>query len=210
MTEAPNRSHAVVAKRKAPKKSIDFFPTPFFATEALCNRLTALGERLDDKLCLEPAAGGGHMVEVLERHFKEVVARDLHDPGGVGYERQDFLNYLVDRNRYQWVITNPPYTLAEDFAHRAIHCSTVGVAFLCRTSFMEGQNRYKRLFAEYPPTEVLVFTRRVNFVWGELAPEDGKGGQMCFSWFIWRHKVRRRGHNHTRLLWLAPNEGLES
>lgn len=205
-----NRSHAVVAKRKTPKRAIDFFPTPPFATHALCRQLQQLGERLDNKTVLEPAAGAGDMVGVLEGYFQTVIARDLHDPAGVGYERTDFLNYLVDRGRYQWVITNPPFVLAEDFAHRAIHCSTTGLALLCRTSFMEGQRRFERLFSEYPPSEVLVFTRRVNFKHGELAPDDGKGGQQCFSWFVWRHKVRRRGHNHTRLLWLAPNEGLET
>ena len=206
-----NRSRAVVAVRESPKKgAVDYSPTPPLATHALLRRLQDMGERLDNKTVLEPAAGGGHMVRVLEEYFGKVIARDLHDPDGAGYERTDFLNYLVDRARYQWVITNPPYVLAEDFAHRAIHCSTVGVAFLCRTSFMEGQRRFERLFSEYPPSEIMVFTRRINFKYGELAPQDGKGGQQSYSWFVWRHKVRRRGHNHTRLLWLAPNEGLET
>ena len=38
-----NRSSAVMAQRKEPPDSLDFFPTPPWATRALCERLASEG-----------------------------------------------------------------------------------------------------------------------------------------------------------------------
>ena len=51
-----------------------------------------------------------------------------------------------------WVITNPPFRLAEDFAHRSLVVARQGVAVLVRTVFIESVGRYRGLFEKTPPT----------------------------------------------------------
>ena len=111
-------------RRDADKHGLDYYPTPPWATEALlAHPAIHLGTQpLEKQSCLEPAAGGGHMVDVLEQHFGKVYAADIADPEGRGWGDNDFLDYqpaiktLGDmapihndgylKHRYNWAITN--------------------------------------------------------------------------------------------------------
>ena len=56
-----NTSHAVMAQRSEPRNAPDDFPTPPWATRALCEHVLHRPASLQDKHCLEPACGAGHM-----------------------------------------------------------------------------------------------------------------------------------------------------
>ena len=80
-----NRSTAVMQRRSEPHDSLDDFPTPPWATRALCEflLLTASDPELllSELTCREPAANRGHMVRPLREFFDEVRGSDVHDYG---------------------------------------------------------------------------------------------------------------------------------
>lgn len=141
-----NTSHAVMAQRIEPKDSPDDFPTPPWATRGLIEHVLDGKDSLRKMTCLEPACGAGHMARVLKEYFADVRAADAYDYG-YGDER-DFLTYPYETNTVDWVITNPPFRLAEEFVMRAMTVARVGVAILARTVFLESVGRYEGIFRQ--------------------------------------------------------------
>jgi hypothetical protein len=109
----------------------------FGATSAhTCSPIGIVGSiEFKSQSCLEPACGEGHMAKVLTEYFGDVKASDVH-PYGYG-EVKDFTTHPFEVNFCDWVITNPPFRLGEDFIHRALAVARVGVAMLTRTVFSE-------------------------------------------------------------------------
>ena len=193
-----NRSHAVMAQRVEPHDSLDFFPTPPWATRALCEWL--LGARYDLSVlkAWEPACGAGDMAQPLMEYFAEVRSTDVHDYGFGDVE--DFL--WPTTCKADWIVTNPPFRLADQFALRALERSSGGVALLVRTAFLEGGtsagNRYATLFTVHPPSEILQFSERVPMFKGRLDRHGSTATSYC--WIVWR-KGLPQGYG-TRFYWL--------
>ena len=183
------------AFRRDNRPGADYFPTDRPITEAL---LPFLGEGLEGMTCLEPAAGGGHMVDVLEDTFSSVTGSDINDPEGRGWGNQDFLTLPVPEVKYDWLITNPPFKLAERFINRA-GLFAFNYAFLGKIQLLEGQSRYNSIFKDNPPSVVAVFVKRVNFYINRLPTSNDVGSPMCYAWFIWK-----QGNNDCRVAWIAP------
>lgn len=190
-----NNSSAVMQKRSEPHKSLDDFPTPPWATRALCERL-AEDDALSELVVREPAANRGHMVGPLSEYFGLVEAADIHDYGA-GFAQQDYLfgplPEIVD-----WTITNPPFRLAERFIDRALQTSASGVAMILRVAFLEGIGRYQSLFSKTPPTHVLQFCERVVMHKGKLSEKGSTA--TAYAWLVWdKFHV-----GPTQLEWIAP------
>lgn len=190
-----NRSTAVMQQRSEPHDSLDDFPTPPWATRALCEWLVATWGELFPKSYREPAANRGHMVRPLREYFWDVLPSDVHDYGA-GFPVEDYL-FPGEIGQVDWTITNPPFRLAEQFIERASATSRVGFAMIVRAAFLEGQGRYDRLFSKNPPSYVLQFTERVVMHKGRLAPEGSTA--TAYAWLVWIH-----GEHSTRLHWIAP------
>lgn len=191
-----NRSSAVMQQRSEPNDSLDDFPTPPWATRALCEWLMLNGHhQIDHMTCREPAANRGHMAAPLREYFKAVEASDVHDYG-VGFEVRDFL-FPGPLEVVDWTITNPPFRLAEQFIERASATSSCGFAMIVRAAFLEGQGRFERLFSKNPPSFVLQFAERVVMHKGRLAPEGSTA--TAYAWLVWLE-----GEEGTKLEWLAP------
>ena len=77
---AQNTSSAVMQQRSEPHDSLDDFPTPPWATRALCEFLSHDYGDLSQMTVREPAANRGHMVEPLQEYFGTVVASDAFFP----------------------------------------------------------------------------------------------------------------------------------
>jgi len=80
-------------------------------------------------------------------------------------------------------VTNPPYNLAEQFVRKAIGLADNKVAMFLRLNFLEGQKRYK-LFRQYPPRMVYVFSKRQTLYPLELGIPSN-GGTIAYAWFVW-------------------------
>ncbi len=192
-----NRSSAVMQQRSEPHDSLDDFPTPPWATRALCRHLQDGPEAIDLGLmsCREPAANRGHMVAPLREYFARVEASDVHDYG-FGFDQRDYL-FGPDPDPVDFTITNPPFRLAEDFIERMRRTSEVGCAVIVRSAFLEGVGRHQRLFSINPPTIVLQFSERVVMHKGRLS--QGGSTATAYAWLVWL-----TGHYGTELRWIAP------
>ena len=190
-----NISSAVMQRRTEAHDSLDDFPTPPWATRALCEFLAAEGFDLVEMSCREPAANRGHMVAPLKEYFGGVDASDAHDYGA-GFPVRDYL-FPGPLEVVDFTITNPPFRLAEQFIERAAATSSIGFAVIVRAAFLEGQGRYERLFSKNRPAFVLQFTERVVMHKGRLAPEGSTA--TAYAWLVWLD-----GEEPTQLRWIAP------
>ncbi|WP_240540041.1 class I SAM-dependent methyltransferase [Salinarimonas soli] len=79
------------------------------------------------------------MAKVLHTYFGEVEVSDAY-PYGYGPVR-DFLAEPREANSVDWMITNPPFRLAEEFVQEGLRVARQGVAILARSVFLEGIGR---------------------------------------------------------------------
>lgn len=219
-----NRSSAVMSQRVEAHDSLDYFPTPPWATRALCRHLLVdLGPAPPS--CWEPACGEFHMVRPLAEYFSSVRASDVQayaPMADLGRNEQrvqgphlcDFLLTGRTEEPVDWIITNPPFNLAVEFIETAAKVARRGVAMLVRTAFLESEARVTGLFARMPPSEVLVFAERVVMLKGRLVrsgaidPFAVKAGTKAssatsYAWLIWR-SADFGGGADTRLRWIPP------
>lgn len=191
-----NTSHAVMAQRVEAADSLDNFPTPPWATRALLEHVIADAGPFRKLSCLEPACGAGHMAKPLKEYFGKVKASDIH---AYGYGSvADFLTTPLEAGSVDWVITNPPFRLAEDFIKRALIGARHGVAILARTVFIESVGRYREIFEQTPPTKFAQFTERVPMVKGRL---DRKASTATgYAWIVWEKRIK----HPPRLVWVPP------
>lgn len=197
MIAIPAGGPAVMARRAEPADSLDFFPTPPWATRALLEHVIPFA----GGMCWEPAAGEGHMAAVLAERFDEVLRTDVHDYGGlhaVGSFVGEGADIVPSPNpQPDWVITNPPFKLGLEFALRAL-VEADNVALLVRTAWLEGRNRYERLFRDRPPSIVAPFVERVPMVKGRWDPEASTA--TAYAWVVWEGIAL-----DTRLEWIPPS-----
>lgn len=191
-----NTSNAVMATRIEPRDSLDDFPTPPWATRALCRELSGMGFQLAAQTCREPTANRGHMAFTLEEYFGAVHASDVFDYGE-GFPVSDFLTAppLITA----WAIFNPPFRLAEEFINKAMDETTMGVCVITRSVFLESVGRYQRLFRDRPPAYVYQFSERVVMHKGKLSAKGSTA--TAYSWLIWRHAKQPRP---PEMRWIAP------
>lgn len=197
---AQNTSHAVMAQRAEPRDSFDFFPTPLWATRALCEFIVQGDQILKTKRVWEPACGQGHMSRALGDYFGLVYSSDAHDYGHGAV--RDFL-FPGDEPAFDWIITNPPFRLAEQFAHTMIDRAVEGCAILVRTTFLEGVGRYKTLFSQRKPTAILQFTERVPMHKGRV--EENGSTATAYCWIVWTCRPHRPcGVGVPAMVWIPP------
>ena len=152
------------------RKKSDFYETPYSITRHLLNV-----EDFDYKLTIcEPACGEGAIVKVLQEKTNNVVFYDIQK------------NFLTETEQYDYIITNPPFSIAYEFIQKAKIVAKKKFAFLLPLSYLHGKQRYDCIYSdkEYPLKKVYVFTRYPML--GEKLREDGKynTGMMVYAWFI--------------------------
>jgi hypothetical protein len=192
----PSGSRAVMASRREPPDSLEFFPTPPWATRALFFHVLPL---LTDAVATvwEPACGEGHLAVVAEEFTSlPVVASDIFDYG-FGTTPIDFL-HDVPVTQPDWVVTNPPFSVACEFTLRALELASEGVGMLVRTQWIEGQARYQKLFRDSPPTIYAPFVERVPMVKGRWDPDASTA--TSYAWFVWFKGLP----GPTRVYWIPP------
>jgi hypothetical protein len=136
------------------------------------------------------------MSKVLREYFHEVQSADAFD---YGYGKvRDFLTFPYETDAVDWIITNPPFRLAEDFVLRSLRVARQGVAILARTVFLESVGRYNGIFRETPPSKFAQFVERVPMVKGRL---DIKATTATgYAWLVWEKFSIATPH----LMWVPP------
>ena len=171
-----------MAQRREPHDSLDYFPTPPWATRALCEWLVSYGQdNLIFRSVLEPACAEGHMARALAEYFGQVDACDVHD---YGFGRVNDFLWPSNYGSYDWIVTNPPFRLGQQFIETALKRASCGVAMLVRTAFLESAERHTALFRVTPPSEILQFVERVPMFKGRLDRHGSTATAYC--WLVWR------------------------
>jgi hypothetical protein len=189
MSDARRTSVAVMARRVEPADSLDFFPTPPWATRALCEHVLPAVWRWPDRFACsahDPACGEGHMALALEDYFRDVSAADIFD---YGYSSvADFLHpdtypHGGEELQTDWIVTNPPFNLAAEFIRKALSIARRGVAMLVRMQFLEGEGRFDTIFRRRPPQMIAQFAERAPMHRGRWVI-NGKSA-TAYTWLVW-------------------------
>lgn len=166
----------------------------------------------DGALIWDPACGGGTVTDVFaDRGFK-TIGTDLVDRGAAHFIGvRDFLTVetadpaALGEQRLS-IVTNPPFSLAEKFVRTALRLADHRVVILQQLSFLASRQRHA-LFTEFPPSDVLICSRRPSMPPGHKIAEMGdkafKNGTADFCWIVWTRPHDRE----TRTRWLAPGDG---
>jgi len=152
----------------------------------------------------EPCCGEGHISKVLKEYFPDalhlstdIIDRDYGD-GAEDFLRDDYEPRLLEffqeggavEDKFDWIITNPPFKEAQKFIQKSLELTNVGVAMFLKIQFLEGQSR-KEWLKNSPLKYVYVFSSRQFTMRNgeELDPKTGKkwANTMCFAWFVWEH-----------------------
>jgi hypothetical protein len=154
----------------------DRYDTPHEAVWALV-RAESLPEHI-----WEPACGKGNIVKVLRDSGHNVTATDLNNRGCPdSLDRVDFL--LPCKVECDAIVTNPPFSLAEEFVATALDRAPT-VIMLLRLAFMESVRRTPILEGR-GLKRIHVFRKRLPM----MHREDWQGRRatsgMAFAWFVW-------------------------
>lgn len=154
------------------RKKSDFYETPYSISRHLLNR-----ESFDVNLTIcEPACGAGAIVNVLKEKWSEnkITSYDIEK------------NFFNDDQQYDYIITNPPFSIAHDFIKQAKRLAKIKFAFLLPLSYLHGKKRHDEIYMDknYGLEKVYVFTRYPML--GDSLREDGKyrTGMMVYAWYI--------------------------
>lgn len=169
-------------KPDAPRDKLDYDPTPPDATAAF---LAAEGDRLRELggPIWEPAVGGGHMAQELERHGFDVLGSDVVDRGWPGVDLRSFYDFTTPPADI--IITNPPYCeiSARDGHGRWLkHVEALGVryaAFLLNWDWIAARiNGMDELHARFPVSRAYVCCWKIDFRGGGSPPQRN-------GWLVW-------------------------
>jgi predicted RNA methylase len=198
---AVNGARAIMSSRQEPDDSLDYFPTPPWATRALFEHVfrhlkMTVGSAWD------PACGEGHMAEAM----REYVAGEVHSSDIFDYGYGEVLDYLAEPYKapdaarsVQFVITNPPFgNKTESFFRRAIDEATGGVALFVRLQWLETRGRYERIFRDTPPTLIAFFSERVPLCKGRWNPDGDTA--TAYIWLVWI-----KGRAPQAPFWIPPD-----
>lgn len=187
-----------VARHSDYDETGDFIPTPPWATRVLFEEVAPWLKERKNMSFYDPAAGAGHMVDVFKEYANIALGSDI-EPRRDDIEQFDYWSDIKYGPYYDadHIVSNPPYKNIEQFARKAFEHDPSSVSLLCRIQFLESQARYK-LFKDYQPTTVAVFSDRIPFKTGKVVRKAPK----MFT-HIWVHWAAARGS--TRLIWIRPD-----
>ena len=173
--ESITASQMIGGNPEKKRSATDFYPTPDEVTETL---IYAIQPNPETTNIWEPACGDGRMVRCLERIGPyEVVGTDI----STGH---DFLKINEVPDGCNWIITNPPFSLAEEFIRHA-HELNIPFAFLLKSQLWHAKKRYD-LFTQCPPDYIFPLTWRPDFLFGASSGAP----LMDVMWCVWLRNSR--------------------
>lgn len=128
----------------------------------------------------EPAAGEGDMLQaIMACGYGSSFGTDISE--GFDFLSHDIFKRLL--TGFDWIITNPPFSLAEDFIRRAAEIEKP-FAMLLKSQYWHAAKR-AQLFREIPPSYILPLTWRPDFFFKERESGDSGSPLMDVMWCVW-------------------------
>ena len=174
-------THAVLGARNYAHNERE--SNDYYATEPKAARLLMEVEQFAPYIW-DCACGEGHLAKEFEKAGYHVYASDIINRG-YGYQ-QDFLNCVAPPVAGFDIITNPPYSKAQEFVEHALEISASGtkVAMFLKIQFLEGKAR-RKLFEKYPPKTVYVSSARLKCAMNGDFEKYAKSTAVCYAWYGW-------------------------
>jgi hypothetical protein len=195
----------------------DVYLTPRWCVDRLIDAwVPSIAVATGEKVCLEPCVGSGNIVRAFNRQYAaarweawdiSLDSTKLKNCGANTFWHGDFIcadseagpPFYDMADHVGLVLTNPPYTLAQQFVRRARHwCPNADLMFLLRLGFLASEKRVK-FYAEMGTPDIYVLPNRPSFT------GDGRTDGADYGWFHWRAGEHREiGRLH--ILGLTPEE----
>jgi len=161
--------------RGAKRRPNDDYQTPPPTIGSLLEHVTPFGK------FLEPCKGSGNILQAVAPYVGHADWCEIT-------EGRDFLSFVNDGLPYDWIISNPPFSLAREFIDRSIQLAT-NMAMLLRLNFLESNDRLP-WWQDKTPDAIYALSHRPNFLDREGRPilnKHGKPGtDSCgYGWFVW-------------------------
>lgn len=156
--------------------TLDFHPTPKMAIESLLDVEEFQGN------IFEPASGDGAISRVLEEHGYSVISSDI--------QKEDFVygnkgvNFFNVEDRYDNIITNPPFNIVSEFALHALDITKRKVAFMVQDNFLHSIKRYELIFKNNKPNIIWKFQNCIPY-YDNKNKKWRNGGALRHIWVIW-------------------------
>jgi len=147
----------------------DFYQTPYSMTIQLFEHVDFYGH------ILEPSAGDCAIVDIIKKYTNDYSFFDIK------YNDYDFLK---ESGTVENIITNPPYSYANEFILKSKEIYRSKIAMLLPLNYLHGLKRYELgIYKELK--SIFVFIRYPML--SEKIRNDGKyhTGMMAYSWYIW-------------------------
>lgn len=161
----------------------DLYRTPVWAVHQLLEAVSIEGT------VLEPCAGDGRIANVLRLDARrEVYTNDVDGRFDCDYAfdaRHPGMWEAVSREaggKVDWVVSNPPFSFADQIVPLAFRESGIGVAMLLRLTWLEPTLARGEFLAEHPPKVISI--PRISFT------GDGNTDNVPTAWFVWEHDRR--------------------
>jgi hypothetical protein len=165
--------------RGAERRVDDAYLTPAWCVRRLLEAWTP-----GDGILVEPAVGPGRIVDVLPG--RDWVTCDIQPTQVVSmsHHEGDFLELGQGYDDAAAVITNPPYSLAEEFVrHSRELYPHADLVFLLRIAFLASDGR-QALWRDLGTPDLYVLPNRPSFT--------GKGTDSAdYAWFVWPRNANR-------------------
>lgn len=115
----------------------------------------------DPKTILDPCCGMSAFKNVLSKQFIDCNFTQLDNDSDSNADiLVDYKKYTTDK-KFDLVISNPPYTLAQEFVENALNMSN-NVIYLLRLNFLGSQKR-ESFFNLHMPSNVFIIPNRPSF-----------------------------------------------
>lgn len=141
----------------------------------------------EESVIWEPACGCGNISKVLEEAGYNVYSSDLYNRG-YGISGIDFLQTKKTPENCSLIMTNPPYSLADDFILHALDILPAGgrAAFLLNLSYLCGRKRYKEIYSNRYLESVYIYPHRINCYKNNIP--TGHSSPVNYGWFVFGNK----------------------
>ena len=195
---------------------LDGFHTPKIAVDRLV-------EEVKLKRRVWECANGHNRISgrLTKKHRRRVFRSDIHRWVPETQKIIDFTDttFRPFKGKPFDIVTNPPFVRGQEFIETAMQLLPPGgkLCLLLRLQFLEGGKR-RILFEKYPPSEVLVFSKRLprmhrfDFSLKAFKRSVLKSGKkytepssaLCFCWIVWEKKSSplTQAAVETKLRWI--------
>lgn len=163
-----------------PRIKNDFYPTPEPITQALLDVVDIGG------LVFEPCAGESAISRVLRKDSRvtQVIESDLTWGEDVPRDAttDEFWQHWTERSKVDWVVTNPPFSLAPKILPKAWANATLGCSILLRISYIEPTDNRAKFHKNL--SDHLRYITPVNPRVKFRKDVTGTDNATC-AWFVW-------------------------